>query len=133
MASNPQDEQHERAWLERRGQETRAMATASHRYRTSRALPGLGWGPNHTPLSAYKVDVPAGHPVTYHGTDAHGQVYFAQPTGLVDRQASPIEWHDAVHYGIRVPADAVVCDCHLCRMIDAATEPQGGSGTAHGH
>lgn len=72
--------------------------------RTNRELV-VTWGPNATPLSNYETTVPAGHPVTYHGIDPTGAVYFAEPRGLV--VPGTIEAHDAEYYGIRIPADAI--------------------------
>lgn len=80
------------------------------RYRTKRALT-LTYGPGHTPLSRYQVDVPAGHPVDFGGYNGDGSpAFFAQTLGL-GLPPNSLEMHDATHYGIRIrPEDVEQCD-----------------------
>lgn len=68
----------------------------------------IKWGPNATPLSSYETTIPAGHPVTASaGAGCCGDpaaYYWAVPQGL---KLGAIAIHDAIHYGIRIPAEEV--------------------------
>src|SRR5262249_12845201 len=78
-------------------------------------------------MSDYVTTVPAGHPVTAATcpTVAGGVIWFAEPAGL-GIEGRAMEWHDAVHYGIPVPREAVlgaICEHeHLARQCPTCDE-----------
>jgi hypothetical protein len=71
--------------------------------KVTKELTGIKWGPRHTPLSAYTINIPAGvlvKPIP----DRKGEYWIDDLSKL---GLGSFEMHDAVHYGIKVTEDQV--------------------------
>ena len=91
----------------------------------------IEWHPHGTKAVEHETVIPAGHPVES-ARAGTGELFFrCGPVGVVDRSTSPSEYHDAEHYGIPIPKDAVDTfdECPACGKLCRLSEGKIG---AHG-